>query len=583
VLQATEDGAGETLRLSTTISRTTTALAFGAHIRLWLWLMSPPVPSSSAATDPYIGRRLCGRYDVVKKLNQGGSGAVYLATQQPLDRPVALKVLLPNHKSDKTAQQRFEQEAMAIARLLQGNVVTLYDFGQTEDGEWFIAMEYLVGQSLREHLDTTGPFSWERAVDIGAGIADALGAAHRGGIVHRDLKPENVMLIEQNGRKDVPKVLDFGLARLIATESRHITAQDVIPGTPAYMSPERLYGVSDDPRSDFYALGAVLFELLTGQPPFHGDTSIRVVLRHIHEPVRAPSVVLPSAGIPAAIDQFVMRLLEKDPEQRPKTADIVGQTLRALSRPTGWHVATGRGWSTLARQEDVSGFAHAAGERSREWGETADIESMLTVVPGSQPVEDLPVALVQRKTPAVPVLLTRRKTISTIPALVSTAPTDKAGLIAAIGHSKSRRDVGELAVAYLTRTFERAFVVDASTTHAAVLHSNFAPTVQQEVLASLLSSKTLMRAAGGQDAYYGPPLLPDDVESDVADADATRRFFRALSPVPGAMFLGGLTRQGTTPFIFYADQRDPVLKSDARDSVSLLRAAAKAFSRLLVA
>lgn len=316
------------------------------------------------ARDPYVGRVIAGRYQIERKLNQGGMGAVYLAIQRPLDRPVALKVLLRRHDDDKTAALRFEKEARAVSRLAHPHVVTLHDFGSTEAGELYIAMEYLQGQSLRELLDEAGAMGWDRALHVMRGVAAALTAAHGAGIVHRDLKPENVMLVARSGDVDFPKVLDFGLARSIEPDNKTpITQRDVIPGTPAYMSPERASGVSDDPRSDLYSLGAMWFELLTGRPPFEGESSIKVILRHIHETPPAPSQRAPAAHIPQAIDLLVLSLLEKHPDRRPASAADLLEQIDALARPQGWHVSsTERLGRRSGNDDDLSGFADAVGD-----------------------------------------------------------------------------------------------------------------------------------------------------------------------------------------------------------------------------
>ncbi len=316
------------------------------------------------ARDPYVGRVIAGRYQIERKLNQGGMGAVYLAIQRPLDRPVALKVLLRRHDDDKTAALRFEKEARAVSRLAHPHVVTLHDFGSTEAGELYIAMEYLQGQSLRELLDAAGALAWDRSLHVMRGVAAALVAAHGAGIVHRDLKPENVMLVERSGDVDFPKVLDFGLARSIQSDDKApITQRDVIPGTPAYMSPERASGVADDPRSDLYSLGAMWFELLTGRPPFEGESSIKVILRHIHETPMAPSQRTPGAHIPQALDLLVLSLLEKHPDRRPASAAELLEHIDALARPQGWHVSsTERLGRRSGSDDDLSGFADAVGD-----------------------------------------------------------------------------------------------------------------------------------------------------------------------------------------------------------------------------
>jgi serine/threonine-protein kinase len=373
--------------------------------------------------DPFVGRVLAGRYEVLKKLNQGGVGAVYLAMQRPLDRPVALKVLLRKHADDPTAIKRFEKEAASVARLAHAHIVTVYDFGSTDDGDLFLAMEFLRGQSLRDLLDAAGWIPWERSLHILQGVTRALVAAHTQKIVHRDLKPENIMLVESNGDLDFAKVLDFGLARSIQGQGPQITRHDVIPGTPTYMSPERANGISDDPRSDLYALGAVWFELLAGEPPFTGETSIKVILRHVHETPRRPSQVQPHNAIPPFVDELVLQLLEKQPDRRPSSAMELLQRLDALARPAGWHVA---GAGELARRgahdRELATFSAAAAEVAATLADDA-----LDLRFAAADAEPLP--LTQRKPPPPtmtqeqPLLLTRRKATSLPPSSLPPSST----------------------------------------------------------------------------------------------------------------------------------------------------------------
>ncbi|MBI1947095.1 MAG: protein kinase [Deltaproteobacteria bacterium] len=350
--------------------------------------------------DPYVGRVIAGRYQIERKLNEGGMGAVYLAIQRPLDRPVALKVLLGRHDDDRTAALRFEKEARAVSRLTHPHVVTLHDFGSTEAGELYIAMEYLQGQSLREVIDASGAMGWDRALHVMRGVTAALVAAHGSGIVHRDLKPENVMLVERAGDVDFPKVLDFGLARSIEPDNKTpITQRDVIPGTPAYMSPERASGVADDPRSDLYSLGAMWFELLTGRPPFEGESSIKVILRHIHETPMAPSQRVPAAHIPQSIDLLVLSLLEKHPDRRPASAADLLEQIDQLARPQGWHVSsTERVGRRAGSDDELSGFADAVSELDDL---KFRLEDALADDHGDAPVEE-PVPLVAVKRPPAP-------------------------------------------------------------------------------------------------------------------------------------------------------------------------------------
>ncbi len=572
--------------------------------------------ATSPETDPLIGRVVAGRYEVVSKLNEGGVGAVYLAMQRPLDRPVALKVLLKKFADDATAIRRFEKEAAAVARLAHAHIITLYDFGTTDDGDLYIAMELLRGQSLRELLDAAGYISWERSLHIVQGVTRALVAAHTQKIVHRDLKPENIMLVESNGDLDFAKVLDFGLARSISgTGGPQITRHDVIAGTPAYMSPERANGISDDPRSDLYALGALWFELLVGQPPFVGETSIKVILRHVHETPRVPSKANLENPIPPFVDELVLQLLHKQPEQRPSSAKELLDRLDKLARPAGWHVG---GPAELGQRghhdNSLRDFAATASDP------TMDLRFAVERGAVDQPE---PVALVQRKssaamsslsslqavpstvpTPAAsttaagePLLLTRKKTVSMVgigapaaPVAVAEVPPSSQAAVTAerpqhprppkiesiaqvagwLSTARTVRAVAELCTAFLASRFDRAIVVDVRDGPVVLAtHDLDAPTPAS--LREVLLGSVVLELAGRREAYYGPSMTTTD----------WLRWCGILGGgVPGAMFVGGLGREGTPAFLFYADHRDTVLRPSVKDTVVLLREAAAALSAI---
>jgi serine/threonine protein kinase len=285
-------------------------------------------------SDPLVGRTLAGRYVLERRIGQGGMGAVYVGTQQPLGRQVAIKVLLGGLSHDVAARDRFAREATSVASLNHPGIVTVYDFGQTDDGTWFIAMEFVDGQTLKQVLATHGRLSWARVVDIGRQIATALGVAHDKGIVHRDLKPENVMLVPQADGTFLVKILDFGLAKLAegaGVPGQDITQRSVIMGTPGFMSPEQIQGSAIDHRCDLYALGAMLWEMLVGRPPITDATPIKILMRHLSETIPPPSSARPDAAIPRRGDELIGRLLEKDRDQRPaRTADVAA-ALAALA------------------------------------------------------------------------------------------------------------------------------------------------------------------------------------------------------------------------------------------------------------
>ena len=281
--------------------------------------------------EKWLGRTIAGRYQVRRIVGQGGMGAVFEATQQPLGRRVALKVVRRALADDELAVRRFVQEARAVAHLQHPNIVVLHDFGAEPDGALFLAMEFLDGESLRARLRARGRLPWRETLPIVLDVARALEAAHGRGIIHRDLKPDNVVLTTMGARGDFAKVVDFGVAKLVEhAAGEKLTGTGMAVGTPGYIAPEQVNGVGDDPRSDLYALGVLWFEMLTGREPFAAATPMAVVIKHLHEPAPSPSAFAPDAGIPAPIEAIVLRLLAKDPADRPASATALLHEIERL-------------------------------------------------------------------------------------------------------------------------------------------------------------------------------------------------------------------------------------------------------------
>jgi serine/threonine-protein kinase len=265
-----------------------------------------------------------GRYDITATLGRGAMGVVYRAHDPLIERIVAIKTVacagLPEKEAEEF-EQRFFREAKSAGKLNHPNIVTIHDIGREGDLAW-IAMEFLDGRSLRDILDSGAGLSCERAIEIAAAIADALAFAHASGIVHRDVKPANIMVLA-NGSV---KITDFGIAQL---PGGSLTMAGSVLGSPKYMSPEQVTGHKADGRSDIFALGTVLYEMLTGQPPFSGDNLHATMYQVVHKMPPAPSGCC--AGLPPAVDAIVARAMAKDPAARYQdAAEMAGELRRVL-------------------------------------------------------------------------------------------------------------------------------------------------------------------------------------------------------------------------------------------------------------
>lgn len=280
------------------------------------------------ALDPLVGVTVDGRFRIVDVIGRGAMGKVYRAVQLPLNRAVALKVLDSRYGAgrEESFKQRFLVEAALTAKLSHPNTVRVLDYGSTKDGLFYLAMEYLDGESL-DKLLASGPLPWRRVLNIGQQVARALREAHELGVVHRDLKPGNVILLNLDDDTDHVKVLDFGLVKSFVEghelEGRAITQQGMLMGSPPYMAPEQGEKNRADPRSDIYSLGVVLYEALTGQPPFRGGAPLEIILKHVHEKV--PPLVTPKGfePFPDALEAVVLKCLAKSPMDRFQSMDEV--------------------------------------------------------------------------------------------------------------------------------------------------------------------------------------------------------------------------------------------------------------------
>ena len=282
----------------------------------------------SSTGDALIGRTLDGRYRVLRRVADGGMATVYLAVDERLDREVALKVMRAHLVHDDSFVTRFRREARSAASLSHPNVVAVFDQG-TDGDHIFLAMEYVAGKTLRDVLRDEGPLSPRAALDVLEPVLLALAAAHDKGLIHRDVKPENVIISDTGA----VKVADFGLARAVTSQTV-TSSTGMLLGTVAYLSPEQVERGVADPRSDVYAAGLVLFEMLTGGKAFTGETPIHVAYQHVHGGVPAPSSRV--EGIPESLDELVAESTSRDPDERPENAaEMLGLVRRVRSSRPG--------------------------------------------------------------------------------------------------------------------------------------------------------------------------------------------------------------------------------------------------------
>ena len=295
-----------------------------------------------------LGTVISGRYLIRELLGEGGMGAVYLAEHTHMKKRVALKLLHPEMSDNAEVQSRFEREAMAAAHIEHPNVAAATDFGRTDDGAYFLVLEYVEGTSLRDALDD-GPLSVQRSLRIARQIALALERAHEAGIVHRDLKPENVMLVKRDDEPDFVKVLDFGIAKLLELGAASLASSDAgkrnnaqpltrlgtILGTPEYMAPEQALGETVTPAADLYGVGVMLYEMLTGLHPFDPPDRTAMLSFHIVAPVPLMHDRAPKLEIPATVEAVVRRLLEKESKKRYANARALIEAIDYAASTSG--------------------------------------------------------------------------------------------------------------------------------------------------------------------------------------------------------------------------------------------------------
>jgi hypothetical protein len=298
--------------------------------------------SQGGGTD-LVGSILAERYHVLKKLGEGGMGQVYLAEHVKMGRRSAVKVMHPAMVNDADAIGRFNREAANASRINHPNVAGIYDFGETNDGLVYLAMEFIEGETLTELLKANGALPPQRAAEIARQTAEALNVAHEMGIVHRDLKPDNIMITKDHDGNDCVKVVDFGIAKAAGSEAQNVTRTGMVVGTPEYMSPEQLSGDKLDGRSDLYSLGLVTFNMLTGKLPFPSDTTQSAMIMRLTDRPRPLAFMKGDVTWPAELQAVMDRVLERDASLRyPKARDF-GRALVEAARLVATRPSTADG------------------------------------------------------------------------------------------------------------------------------------------------------------------------------------------------------------------------------------------------
>jgi serine/threonine-protein kinase len=282
-------------------------------------------------SDPLLGTTIAGRFTVLGRLGRGSMGAVYRARQEAVGRDVALKLVRQDRAHDPETKGRFEREARAISALVSPHTVTAFDFGEAEDGSWFLAMEMLEGETVGERLRRIGRLDWFDALRFTRDALKSLAEAHGKGIIHRDLKPDNLFLARSPGNSggvelESCKVLDFGIAKWSRPEDETKidqleTQAGTVFGTPRYMSPEQAQGTLLDARSDLYSLGVLLYQMLSGRAPFVDDDAVVVMARHIKDAPPPFDSMTPEVKVPESIEALLWRVLAKSPADRPDSAE----------------------------------------------------------------------------------------------------------------------------------------------------------------------------------------------------------------------------------------------------------------------
>jgi serine/threonine-protein kinase len=326
------------------------------------------MPSRSAVRDRWVGATVAGRFRLDAAIGAGAMGRVYRGRELPAGEPVAIKLLHDHLGRDPRVAKRFDREARAASRLSHPSSLKILDFGEAEDGTLYIAMELLEGDDLQAVIDSDAPLAPARIADLMVQTLRALDQAHAAGIVHRDLKPENVVVIEDAGSERV-KVCDFGIAKIVEGDSAitAITKDGYICGTPEYMAPEQARGEAIDARTDVYAAGVMLYQMLTGTVPFRAQSALAVITKHVKEAPLAPREARPEWHIPEPLERIALTALAKRPEERYPSAAAMAEAIERATAELPDEHASGAGPTDAALESPAPAVAEIAPADGRGW------------------------------------------------------------------------------------------------------------------------------------------------------------------------------------------------------------------------
>ncbi|MGO9832935.1 MAG: serine/threonine protein kinase [Polyangiaceae bacterium] len=303
------------------------------------------ISKGAGGPDPLIGRVINERFKITGLIARGGMGKVYRAEQAPIGRVCALKVLNPNYSGehDPEFHKRFFLEASLTSKLTHPNTVTIFDYGRTDDDIYYMAMEHLEGHTLHRAIREAGHFPEERTAHVARQICRALREAHALGVIHRDLKPANIFLVEHGDESDFVKVLDFGLVKnVVETKGEELTKAGLFMGSPKYMAPEQISGEKVDVRTDVYALGVIMYEMVTGKVPFDSSTSVDILMAQVKQSAIPLSQMNPNAQASPELEETIARCMRKSPDERFRSMDEVLAALKRVGAAATNGLVTGQ-------------------------------------------------------------------------------------------------------------------------------------------------------------------------------------------------------------------------------------------------